>query len=951
VAVASIDSLIGRAGELEVLRGLVTELNRGASATVFVEGEAGIGKTRLLTALIDVARESGVTVFRGEAHALERTRPFGALVEALDLRGGSRDPRRAAIGRLLVEGEDAPGSTAPGTGHLQFRAADEIIDLLELLSDHGPVLLALEDVHWADSSTLLALRWMSRRLDHAPLLVVATLRPSPRVGALKQLLDDALAYGARLVRLEPLDDRDVEALVRAELGLPPSRALVEAVGRAGGNPLWVVEMLRSMSAEGMLDLAGVTAEMRGTQLPESLRQLVVRRLGYLPEDVVALLRIASVLGDQFALADLGTVTGRRVVDLVADLDEAFQARLVGDQGRVVVFRHALVQEAVYRDIPEAARVALHRETGRALAAAGAPLTQVATHMFLGAVAGDLEAVLCLRHAARETGPRAPGVAVELLRRAESLLPDGHPQRDEVMAELVEALLRAGRVAEAAGLAEAVLARPHAHEADRALQLSLIDALSLQNRTPELIERGEFTLTQAADLSPADQAFVLAQTSYGHTFSGDLLAGEQTARRALALAEHDGSAAMTVWSLTTLSVAVKAQGRYSEALQLASRALRLAFEPPDREARLRHPHFFLGLALCDADRMDDAAVAYRKAVQECEELGSAWILPDTRLMSAELRFLLGDWEVGVPELEAGLDAAADHGARILVAQSRGYLAIIAAAKGDRRAAESALAPVEAELGSDAPCYGAEIVAYAASLLAEAAGHPATALEVLRRVWHHDVAHENRYYCRYLAPALARLALDLDEHQLAREVADAAAEAATLALEVPTVRSAALRCRGLVERDAEVMLEAVELARRGRRILDHTGACEDAAGVLVSSGRTEDARSLLDEAIDRYEEAGAAWSAARANARLRALGGRRGSRGSRRRRALTGWDSLTKSERAVAELVAEGLTNREVARRLYVSPHTVNSHLRHAFQKLNVSTRAGLAAKASRRGHSD
>jgi DNA-binding CsgD family transcriptional regulator len=408
--------------------------------------------------------------------------------------------------------------------------------------------------------------------------------------------------------------------------------------------------------------------------------------------------------------------------------------------------------------------------------------------------------------------------------------------------------------------------------------------------------------------------------------------------------------MIAWSLTTLSVAVKTQGRYGEALQLTGSAVRVAFEPPDEQARLRHPHFFHGLALCDADFMDDAAAAYRKAAEECDQLGSTWILPDTRLMSAELRFLVGDWEVAVPELEAGLEAAADQGASILVAQSRGYLAIIAAARGDRRAAERAIAPVGGELAGDPPRYGAEIVAYAASLVAEAAGQPTAALDVLRRFWRYDAAQGNRYYHRYLAPALVRLALDLDERQLAREVAAAAGEAAALAPEVPTVQSAALRCAGLVARDAEVMLQAVELARRGRRILDHTGACEDAARVVASAGRIDDARSLLNEAVDRYEEVGAAWCAARANAGLRALGERRGRRGSRQR-AATGWDSLTKSERAVADIVAEGVTNREVAKRLYISPHTVNSHLRHIFQKLDVSTRAELAAKVGRRAQSE
>jgi DNA-binding CsgD family transcriptional regulator len=153
------------------------------------------------------------------------------------------------------------------------------------------------------------------------------------------------------------------------------------------------------------------------------------------------------------------------------------------------------------------------------------------------------------------------------------------------------------------------------------------------------------------------------------------------------------------------------------------------------------------------------------------------------------------------------------------------------------------------------------------------------------------------------------------------------------------------RGLVERDPDAMLEAVELARRGHRILDHAGTCEDAAAVFGAQGRLADAHVLLAEALDLYDTIGADWYAARGNANLRAFGARRGSRGTRGR-AVTGWDSLTKSERSVAELVAEGLTNRAVGKRLFISPHTVNSHLRHSFQKLDVSTRAALAAKVSR-----
>lgn len=216
------DSLIGRDRELEKLRGLVRAVRDGAAVMVSIEGEAGIGKTQLLASLLNAAREQDVAVFHGAAHPLEHTRPFGPLVDALDLRPGSSDPRRGAIGRLLT-GQDPPLGSGPAAGQLQFRAVEGIIDLIELFTDQGPVLLALDDLDWADSSTLLAVRWIARRLKAAPLLLAATLRPSPQSADVGQLLDDATQLGSERIELKPLGDEQVEALVRAELGVPAGR--------------------------------------------------------------------------------------------------------------------------------------------------------------------------------------------------------------------------------------------------------------------------------------------------------------------------------------------------------------------------------------------------------------------------------------------------------------------------------------------------------------------------------------------------------------------------------------------------------------------------------------------------------------------------------------------------------------------------------------------------------
>jgi DNA-binding CsgD family transcriptional regulator len=314
------------------------------------------------------------------------------------------------------------------------------------------------------------------------------------------------------------------------------------------------------------------------------------------------------------------------------------------------------------------------------------------------------------------------------------------------------------------------------------------------------------------------------------------------------------------------------------------------------------------------------------------------------LSGELRFLIGAWEDAAAELESGLHLAGEHGQRISTNQSRAYLAVMATARGDVPGAKAALETVAGQLTDEAPYYAAEVVAFAAAAVAEAEGDQLGALETLQRFWQRDLELGIRYYHRYLGPVLVRLALAAGKPDVASEVVATLEASAALAPEVPTVQAAALRCRGLLERDPEPLMAAVDLARQGGRALDHAAACEDAAACL-GGHRADEAKELLHEAQSRYDDMGAqAWSA-RVAAGLRGLGVRQGARGPRRN-ARTGFESLTRSEAAVSELVGRGITNREVARRLHVSPHTVNTHLRHVFQKLGVTTRAELAAMMAR-----
>jgi DNA-binding CsgD family transcriptional regulator len=935
--VSSAEGLVGREAELAQAATAVHALSEGRASVLAIEGEAGIGKTRLVQSIVEDARSRDVAVFCGQAHPFERTRPFGVVAAALDLSRRSPDPRRAAIGALLA-GQGA-GAPARGSGDIQYRVVEEIVDLVEVTCAERPVLLVAEDIQWADSASLLTIMSVARQLPLAALLVVVTARPSALPAEAVRLLDDLVAAGARTLQLQPLRFDEVAVLASHMLRASPGRALTAMLAKAGGNPLWAVAMLRSLADEGMLRRAGDSVEATISELPASLSDLVVRRLRYLPAATRELLQVTAVLGDAVSIRHVAAVVRRTPAEVVGQLSDVFDAQLLGEADDRIVFRHQLVHEAVYQHIPSPVRRFLHREAAVALMAAGADRLDVADHLMLGAERGDEQAVAWLREAAREASAQAPSVTVELMRRAEALLPGGHRDADLVSSEVVQALLRAGKVAEASARAEAVLARQHDAEVDTPLRIALVGALALQNRAAELITVAQASLAGAARLRPSDQVLMLAQQSWALTYTGDRRAGESAATRALVIAERAGDAAMTVWALTALLVAVGRQGRYGEALAHARRAAALAADSSDTRSLPLQPKFFLGLALFDCDLIGEARAAFRESLDD--EFGSGWWLSDTLMADAQASFAIGEWEDVVPGLIAGGQAAREKDNQLLVSQSLAYRAIIATAKGDLRAAAELAAPVATSVEDDQLSYNAGILAFAVAGLKAAEGDRQGAYDLLLRCWRFDATRENRFYHRALAPDLVRLALALGHRDVAAEVAGAVGAGVALAPEVPTVRSLALRCQGLIDSDVEPMIEAVALARRVPLLIEHAGACEDAAGLLARSGRRDEAAALLTEALERYEQAGADAWAGRVRAQLRVLGVRPGSRGPRRRPA-GGWESLTATEQAVSLLVAQGLTNGAVARRLYISPHTVNTHLRHVFAKLGVSNRVALAA---------
>lgn len=262
-----------------------------------------------------------------------------------------------------------------------------------------------------------------------------------------------------------------------------------------------------------------------------------------------------------------------------------------------------------------------------------------------------------------------------------------------------------------------------------------------------------------------------------------------------------------------------------------------------------------------------------------------------------------------------------------------------------AGETWRSAAERDLRTAGPQWPLEWGLWLRALLLEVRGEAAQALEVLEQAWTFSTPLRYLMSSRYLGPDLVRLALVNGNRALAASVTAEVAEGARRA-GVPTAEGAALRCQGLLDDDPAVLLAAVEAYRKGPRPIDRAFACEDAAAALRRAGRMSEGLALLGEALEIYERSGATRDTARAEAALRALGSRR-RRPGRPRRASVGWDSLTETELRVARLAAEGLTNRQIGERLFISRRTVETHLAHVFAKLGLTSRVSLAAEVGRR----
>jgi DNA-binding CsgD family transcriptional regulator len=925
-----VPELVGRERELRTLGRLLERARAGRGSVALIEGEPGIGKTRLLSDTLSSAGALGLEVLVGTGQELERDRPFGPIAAALGLEVDASDPRRARIARLLRPGDHAD-SWERGPA-LRYQVLDSILALVEDLSAARPVALGLDDLQWADPSTLLVLRRMGARLASLPVVILIASRPISRTADLAAVLDALRPEGLVEVQLGPLSEDEVAELAGSLMKGAAGQDFQAQLSGAAGNPLLVTEFVAAAQED-----AAHRGEGGEAGVSSIFSDSVLRRLRFLTPEALHALRLASVLGSVFSVDDLSLVVGRPATDLLPALDEARSSHLLMEAEDRMRFRHDLVRDAVYADLPSSVRAALHAHAARVLGSAGRPALQVAAHVVRGSTPGDEEAVRWLHRAGRESLELEPAVAAGLLERAVALAGPAAAS-PQLRMDLLVACVWAGRYAEAESLGTQLLDSDGGAPDEDHVRLFLARALMSQGRGHEGLSVLEPALHEGSDGS---RATLFAMGTTLRVVVGDVEGARDLGETGVRVAERSGEPADEAFNLSTLGMAERLAGNPRRGADLAGRALDRARRARSIKPYLVNVHNVAGRLLMDAERTEEAEAALQSGRRLAEEHGIAWGLPECHSLRAELLLHAGRWDDAVAEAETAIDLCATLGAWHAFGMAHSIQALVATRRNDLPRAQRHVMEARARLAIAPNQHGRPWIHWTSGLLLEAMGDLEGSLQRLLEAWRDTagiVSDEATF-----GPDLVRVALGFGKERLAAETAAALASREARS-DVSRIDGAAMLCRGMVDRGIGDFEGAVQAYRAARRPYELARALELSGEVLAGLGSSAAGIAHLRESAEIYEGLAAARDVSRVEARLRGLGAPRGRRGGRKRPAV-GWHSLTQTEEAVVRLVRDGLRNREIAERLFISQRTVETHLTHIFRKLSVSSRTELVATAS------
>ena len=914
VGIPNPPSLIGRETEQLVLTTLRAEHRDGRGALLAIEGHPGMGKTALLAEHAIASVADDIHVVWARASQIDAIRPFGCLLDALDCRLHHPDPANRRVAQALIAVSDAviDPFRFETDAAWRFPVQEAISDLILSVAERTPTLLAIDDAQWADAGTLGVMAALARRCGTVPLVVAWTLRSALRVDAIDQIVGRFADSAVRL-ELGPLPRADVRALGAKLVGGVLEADALARLDHAEGNPFFI-SALASYGSEG-----------------STPTDAVLHWFAQLQRSTADVLAVASILGTTFETSLLSTMTDRSITVIMDELEPAVESGLVRRQGAGhYAFAHDLIRSTIEDHLPGSLRTALHRDAARVQTLNGSDEGVIARHLAWGARVGDESAADQIRVACLQVVRHDANGAAELLTNAGALCVPGSEIWAQCQADLVVALQWASRSGDALAVANAAIAHRSSKSGEVALRIARANSLALVNDIPG--SAAEFRrLIDDPALDEGMRSHILGELSILEAWGIDRAGARAHAERALEIAKGIGLVQAELKALCSLSAMSLFDGDVRDAVVLAREAVTkgrtIRIDTPARE-------IYLALALANSDETDEARLWLRDGQATAEGVLDGWLVSRYHLTRMAIELNTGDWSSAVDDAEAVIRMYDELDMVNGMPQAPAVAGIIAVR---RRSPDDVVARYR-ELAQTTASDGAEpagmmYFGWLEAMVAERNGRSAEALATLRFVFD-AVAASAQLVRLWIAPDLVRLYLTATDVEGAAAIVDAI-RPVVKRVGVGSAVGMLRCCEGLVAgaqgdaREGAFLREAARWLRKaGRRplLLDVLQQLDS-----VSSERAHD-----DEIRELSEHLG--LSKPRAATGLSGLSGGSAASGA----GPDPFASLTIAERNVAELVAEGLTNTEIATRLSISKRTAEFHVSHVYLKLGVSSRTALAA---------
>ena len=956
------EQFVGRTAELRSIDGFIAELGDGRPVAVELVGEPGIGKTRLLAELAAQADGRGHLVLSGSASELEQDLPFWVFVDALDeyLQGleaqrleDLEDGVRAELATVFPSLSVLAVGREVAPQHERYRSHRAVRALLESLASTQPLVLVLDDLHWCDPASIELLSALLHRPPAAPVLVALALRPRQTDERLSAALGRA-HRGDTLVRLDlvALTSSEAHELLGDGIGSADADSLYQ---ESGGNPFYLQQLARSPSRSGAAESDAPEVSLGGVKVPPTVMAALAEELALLSAGARRVLEGAAVAGDPFDPDLAGAAAGVAEPAAIDAIDELLALDLIRatDVPRRFRFRHPLVRRAVYEAAPGGWRLGAHERTEAALAERGASASARAHHVETAARQGDAEAIAVLRDAGEAAALRAPASAARWFGGALRLLPPGAPveQKVELLLARSGALAATGKFADSHEmLIESIGSVPE--DAD-ALRVRLVVACAgvehLLGRHEQAHARLETALAGLGDAGSPEAVALMIELSVGSLYRAEYDAMRGWAARAADAAAPLGDRALLAAALGVRAVAGAFSGVVPQARAHRDEAAELIDALGDEElARRLDALVHLATAEGYLDQFAVSAHHAERALVIGRATGQGDLFPLIVPMLGTALWMQGRVAESAEVIDGGVEAARLVDNVQGVAWNLFNRSFAALAAGDiALALTTAEQSIDIIKDLDAPALsGWAYLSRAAALLES--GHAEQAADLL-------VAEVGGGELRLIPGGWRAMGLELlTRCQLAagrRAAAEGASTAAAACAEevgLPMAAAMSALADAALDLDAGKPATAAERALEAAAQLEGAGAMLYAARSRALAGRAlaqaddkDRAAAELERAAAAFDSFGSARYRAAAEQELRKLGHRIHRRTRPGKADETGVASLTARELEIARLVVDRKTNPEIAAALFLSPKTVEAHLRNMFHKLDVSSRVEVA----------